>query len=74
MARVLHLWKGGDPALAVATLERQAAAGDVVTVALLHGAPAPPMPAGVRAQRVPEDLSFDALLRAIFEHDQVVTW
>jgi hypothetical protein len=74
MARVLHLLKGDDPALARATVEAQVAAGDQVTVAVLHGAAPPALPPAVRVQRVPDELSYDALLRAIFEADQVVTW
>jgi len=74
MARALHLWKGGDPALAAATIARQAAAGDTVTLVLLHGAPAPPAPAGVRVQRVPDDLTYEQLLEAIFDADSVITW
>ena len=73
MARVLHLLKGGDAALAVETIGRQQQAGDTVTVALLPGATAAPPP-GVSARRVPDDLSWDALLDAIFEADQVITW
>ena len=38
MARTLHVLKGGDTALARTTIERQLAAGDAVTVALLPGA------------------------------------
>jgi len=32
------------------------------------------LPAGVRVQRVPDELSWDALLEQIFAADQVVTW
>jgi hypothetical protein len=74
MARALHVWKGGDPGLAVATVERQLAAGDAVTVVVLDGAPVPALPAGVAVHRVPGEWSYDRLLEAVFEADQVVTW
>jgi len=47
---------------------------DELAVALLHGAPLPKLPAGVRALRVPQDASYERLLEMIFESDQVVTW
>jgi hypothetical protein len=74
MARVLHLLKGDDPALALTVMAQQQAGGDEVAVALLPGTPAPSLPAGVTAVRVPGELSWDALLRRIFEADQVITW
>ncbi len=74
MARVLHLLKGDDPALALAVIAQQQAAGDEIGVALLPGAPAPALPAGVTLQRVPDELGWDALLERIFEADQVITW
>jgi len=74
MATVLHLYKGGDPGLARAAIERAVGVGDRVGVALLHGASLAPLPAGVRIQRVPEELSWDALLEQVFAADQVITW
>ncbi len=74
MPRILHLLKGDDASLALAVIAQQQAAGDDVTVALLPGASAPPLPAGVALQRVPEELSWEALLERIFEADQVITW
>jgi len=74
MATVLHLYKGGDPGLARAAIERALGAGDRVGVALLHGASLSTLPARVRIQRVPEELSWDALLEQIFAADQVITW
>lgn len=74
MGSVLHLLKGGDSHLAEAAIASQVAAGDRVTVALLHGAPAPALPPGVRLVRVPDDLPYAGLLEAIFEADQVITW
>ncbi len=74
MGSVLHLLKGGDSRLAAAAIAGQVAAGDRVTVDLLHGAPAPALPPGVRLLRVPDDLPYAGLLEAIFEADQVVAW
>lgn len=74
MARVLHLVKPGDPALAEATIEAQVAAGDQVTVVLLHGAGPVALPAGVTVHRLTEECSYAALLDLVFEADHVVTW
>jgi hypothetical protein len=73
MPRVLHLLKPGDSALALEMIGHQSAAGDLVTVALLPGVTvtAPP---GVPARRVPDELSWEALLEEIFEADQVIAW
>jgi hypothetical protein len=73
MARVLHLLKGEDP-LAVSLAAEQQAAGDEVTVVLLPGAPDLAPPPGVSRCRVPDELSWEALLERIFEADQVITW
>jgi hypothetical protein len=73
MARVLHLLKADD-ALALSLAAEQRAAGDQVTVALLPGAPEVVLPAGVTRHRVPGELSWDGLLDAIFEADQVIAW
>jgi hypothetical protein len=74
MARVLHVLKGGEVALALATIERQVAAGDRVSVALLPGATAPAVPDGVSLHRVPEEWSYERLLEAVFEAEHVTTW
>ncbi len=74
MASVLHLYKGDDPSLALAAIARAQAAGDQVSVALLHGAVLSKLPSGVRVHRVPDDLGWDALLETIFASDQVVAW
>ena len=74
MARAVHVLKGGDSALVLATIERQLGAGDRVTVALLSGAPAPFLPAGVAVHRVPDEWSYERLLEAVFEADHVTTW
>jgi len=74
MARALHILKGGQDALALATIERQVAGGDNVTVALLPGAEAPGLPADVAVHRIPDDWSYERLLEAVFEADQVATW
>ena len=73
MARVIHLLKAGDSALALEMIGQQTAAGDAVTLALLPGATVTP-PAGVRAHRVPDELSWQELLEQIFAADQVVAW
>ena len=73
MARVLHLVKGAHDDLARATIERQLAAGDTVTVAVLAGEP-PPLPASVGTRRVGRDCTWAELLDLIFESDHVVTW
>ena len=74
MAAVLHLVKSPDAGLARTTIEHQLRAGDRVSVALLHGAPAPEVPAEVSLFRVPEEVPYDRLLELIFEADQVVAW
>jgi hypothetical protein len=74
MSRALHVLKRGDTVLVRGVIEQQRAAGDAVTVVLLDAAPAPPLPAGVDVHRVPGDWSYERLLEAVFEADQVVTW
>lgn len=74
MAAVLHLLKGGDPALPFALIEQQVRAGDDVTVAVLPGASAPDVPTGVRIRRVSTDLSYGELVELVFAADHVVTW
>ncbi|HEY7366517.1 MAG TPA: hypothetical protein VIE37_20655 [Methylomirabilota bacterium] len=75
MAAQLHLVKSSaQDELILATIGQQLADGNAVTVALLHGAPGPSLPAGVRALRVPDDLSYDGLLELIFAADHVLTW
>ncbi|MGH7313076.1 MAG: hypothetical protein ACREJV_07890 [Candidatus Rokuibacteriota bacterium] len=74
MAAALHLVKSAHAELVLTTVGQQLAGRDAVTVALLHGAPAPAVPAGVRVLRVPDDLSYDGLLELIFASDHVLTW
>ena len=74
MARVLHLLPPGDTRLASEAVRQAVEAGDDVTVALLHGAAAGPLPDGVRARRVPEELSHEQLLEEIFAADHVIAW
>ena len=74
MAKALHLLKGEDHALMAATVARQLAAGDAVSVVALHGAAVPALPPGAVVRRVPDELSWDALLEAMFEADQVIAW
>ena len=73
-ATVLHLIKNGDTRLARAVIDQNLGAGDRVTVALLPGAAAPALPAGVAVHRVPDDFSYERLLELIFEADQVIAW
>ena len=74
MARALHILNGGHPALVLATIERQLAAGDAVTVALLPGAAVAELPAGAEVHHVPGEWSYERLLEAVFEADHVATW
>ena len=74
MGNALHLIKGGDSELAVATVARQLAAGDTVTVVALHGAAVPALPPAVVVRRVPAQVTWEQLLEAMFEADQVITW
>ena len=74
MARALHVLKGGDTALALATVEQQVGAGDAVTVALLPGAGALALPGVVAVHRVPDEWSYERLLEAMFEADHVWSW
>jgi len=74
MARSLHIVSGRHAKLVAATIEQQKAAGDDVTVALLSGAAAPDVPAGVTVHRVPADWSYERLLEAVFVADHVATW
>jgi len=50
------------------------AAGDAVTVVLLHDATAAGLPAGVRVRRLPGDMTYDQLLEAMFGADRVIAW
>lgn len=74
MAKALHLIKGDDASLALATVARQLAAGDTVTVVVMHGAVVTSVPAGAVLRRVPEELTYEQLLEAMFEADQVIAW
>jgi hypothetical protein len=74
MGKALHLIKSEDGGLAAATIARQVTAGDTVTVVALHGAAVPSLPTGILVRRVPDDLSWEALLEAMFEADQVIAW
>ena len=74
MATVLHLLKADPTPLAVATIARQLAAGDRVSLALLEGAPRPAHVEGTTVYGVPEELGYRELLELIFAADQVITW
>ena len=73
MSRVLHLLKGPS-AIALEAIGAAVAGGDAVTVALLPGAPAGALPAGVIVRRVPDDASWEELFDLIFEAESVVAW
>ncbi len=74
MSRVLHLVKDGELGLLEPTLQRQAAAGDHVTVVLIGGAECAIPADGIDVRRLPGDLDYDRLLDLVFEADQVVAW
>jgi hypothetical protein len=73
MARVLHLLKGLDSALALEVIAQQQAAGDTLTLVVLPGAEVP-APGRLTVRRVPDDLTWEQLLEAIFAADQVIAW
>jgi hypothetical protein len=76
MAKFLHLLKADAGAIAAPVIERNSREPGVdVTVVLLHGAPRPSLPAGVRVRRFGEDgLDYSSLLDLIFDSDHVITW
>jgi hypothetical protein len=74
VTRILHLLKGDDVELLSSVLAQPHGAGDEITLVRLPGAATFTPPDNVTVLRVPEDLSYDALLDRIFEADQVVTW
>ena len=74
MARTLHLLNGDDNALAAATIEGQLAAGDTVSVVALPGARVPHLPADLAVRRAPDEISWQQLLAAMFDADQVIAW
>jgi hypothetical protein len=74
MARALHVFKGDHGAEAGIAIARAVAAGDQVEVAIVGGVAAPPLPTGVTVHRVPDQLSYEALVELIFAADHVVTW
>ena len=77
MASFLHILKADSAApLAASVIESNLAEPDArVTVVLLDGASAPPLPAGAMVRRLADgDLDYPSLLDLIFAHDHVVTW
>ena len=75
MATFLHLMKRDSAELAGPVIESNLGEADArVTVVLLDGAVAPPLPAGVAVRRLPGDLDYAALLDLVFAHDHVITW
>jgi hypothetical protein len=73
MPRVLHLLKAPSE-IALETIGAAVVGGDTVTVALLPGAAAGGLPAGVTVRRVPDDTSWEELFDLIFEAESVVAW
>jgi hypothetical protein len=76
MAAFLHLIKADSGALAGPVIESNLREPDArITVVLLDGAAAPPLPAGITVRRLaPGDLDYPGLLDLIFAHDHVITW
>jgi len=74
MARTLHLLNGEDNDLAAATIARQLAAGDTVRVVALPGARIPRLPADLVVRRAPDEISWEDVLTAMFEAEQVIAW
>jgi hypothetical protein len=76
MASFLHLIKGDSSDLATPVVASNLAEPDArVTVVLLEGATAPPLPVGVTVRRLAAgDLDYAGLLDLIFAHDHVITW
>jgi len=73
MAAVLHIVGQASPSSVLDVIRGQVAAGDTVTVALL-GPELLALPPGVRAHRVPRELSYDQLLDLVFSVEQVISW
>jgi hypothetical protein len=80
MPHILHLLKADSGPSALAVIERQGREPDTeLTVVLMPGAPAPPMPAGVTLHRLAEDgsegsLTYSQLLDLIFQADSTISW
>ena len=74
MSIALHVLKPRANELALAAIEKDVAAGDEVTVALLAAAAAPPLPDGVTVRRDPDEMTYEELLEAVFAADRVIAW
>ncbi|MBI4590111.1 MAG: hypothetical protein HY725_14860 [Candidatus Rokubacteria bacterium] len=83
MPHVLHLFKAPVPSHALSVIRRQSREPDTtLTVVLMQGAEIPPLPSGVRVQRLAEEsslpgadiLTYADLLDLIFSADQVISW
>jgi hypothetical protein len=73
MARYLHLVPRDAGALAgpvIAGVEP----GAEITVVLLDGGAAPPVPAGARILRLGDGLDYAGLLDLVFAADHVIAW
>jgi len=73
MARYLHLVRRDSGALAGPVITG-AEPGAEVTVVLLEGGAAPPMPAGARVLRLGDGLDYAGLLDLVFASDHVIAW
>lgn len=74
MRKTLHLLKGTAPGALTTIAQQHGEPGTTVTVVLLHGAAAPPLPPGVAVKHVGRELGYGELLDLIFESDQVIAW
>lgn len=84
--KILHLLRSLDDQRALATAQAQADVGHQVTLLLLHDAvlanPAFPGPVFAVADDVTarggrsrhQTIDYDAMVRLIVEHDQVISW
>jgi hypothetical protein len=83
MPHVLHLVKSPVSSHALSVIWQQSREPDTaLTVVLMHGTAAPPLPAGVRVHRLAEEspapspgtLTYSDLLDLIFSSGQVISW
>ena len=73
MARYLHLVPQDAGAL-VGPVIASADSGAEITVVLLDGGAAPPVPAGARVLRLGDGLDYRGLLDLVFASDHVIAW
>ncbi len=73
MARYLHLVRSDVGALAAPVIAG-AEPDAQITVVLLDGGTAPPVPTGARVLRLGEGLDYAGLLDLVFASDHVIAW